>query len=168
MTKPKQQVDDPGEVVMSNGEINDILVYVQRHPDKEIKEVAAVFGRHQSTIRRMLAKYKSTTVLARQTILSRASELVDRVLEKADVDQLIDVLQRSNIGVLEPIKTGGGGGNTNVGVLVSVNPSNLAAVDASTYDSGRHLGPATTTDGEIIKPKRIQVGPTPIGEFAGS
>jgi len=158
--------DDGGGAVMSAGEINDILIYVQKHPDKDIKLVAKEFGRHPDTIRRLLAKYKSTTTLALHTIRARANELVERVLEKADVDQLIDVLQRSNVGVLDPLKTAGGGGGTSVGVLVSVNPGNLAAVDASTYDSGRHSLPETT-DGEVIKPRKVQLGPTPLGEFAG-
>jgi len=149
-------------LAMSNGEKSDILSYIQKFPDKPLSEVARHFARSESAIRELIAKLKPTTALAHATLLARASELIDKVIDKADVDQIIDLLQRPNVGVLAPMAAKGGGSSTNVGLFVSVSPSNLPAIDASTYQDGKHL-PVETVDDRPSK--RIRVGTQQLGEF---
>lgn len=147
---------------MTDGEKNDILVFVKRHPRMTLMDIAREFGRDVTTITRLLRSLKPTTELARATLLSRASELVDRVTEKADIDQVIDILSRPNIGVLDPIvgKSGGGGGGVNV--LVSVQAGSLAALTETPE--------VPALDGETVEEapgrvKRISIDNTPVGEF---
>lgn len=160
-----------GEIVMSPGEKSDILAFIQKFPNKSVKDVAKEFGRAETTIRELIRRYKPTTTLARATLLAKASELVDTVLEKADVDQMIDLLQRPNMGVLEPVaaKGGAGGGGNNVGIMVSVTPAHLAAVDASTYGDGVHAEPAEiveSTDPAVLTTKMVKLGSRAVGEIA--
>lgn len=148
---------------MSPGEKNDILSYVKKHPEKTIRQVATEFGRTADTVSRLLKDLRPTTELARATLLSRAHELVERVTEKADVDQLIDVLSRPNVGVLEPIASKAGGGGTSVGILVSVNQGTLAAVTQS-------QPVLAAADAELIpekEGKRISIGSVPVGQLYG-
>lgn len=150
-------------IQVSSGEKNDILIASQS--GKTIKEIAFSFGRDQSTISKILKDLRPTTALARATILAKASELVDRVLEKADVDQAIDILQRANIGVLEPLAKGGGGSGGNVGILVSVSPGSLPAVDAAVYTDGKRQ---LQSEAEVVDGRAIRVGSLNVGQFAGS
>lgn len=149
--------------MLTPGEKNDILdAFVNKK--KTIQAISKEFGRDCSTIARLLKDYKPTTLLARASLQARASELVDRVLEKADVDQLIDILQRPNIGVLDPVAPRGGGGGTNVGILVSVTPASLPAVDAATYTDGK---PVLQAGEDIIEGKSVRVGGAVVGQLAG-
>lgn len=141
---------------ISPGEKNDILVALAK-PGATFKGVAKEFGRDESTISRLAAQFKPTDALARATLMARLSEMVDRVCEKADVDQLISILSRSNIGVLAPEVKGGSPGVNNQ-ILVSVNPGSLAAVNE---EFGRPaLPPADGPDAG----RAIQVGSVLLGE----
>lgn len=145
---------------MSDGEINDILVYVKRNPHRTLAEVSAEFGRDIHTISKLLKRLRPTTELARATLLSRANELVTRVADKADIDQLIDVLSRPNVGVLDPVANKGGGG-AHVGILVSVSPAHLAALTPAAPEPLTIDAPAQPMGGV----KKVGVGSVPVGQF---
>lgn len=152
-------------IVMDDGEKNDILTYVKKYPQKTIREVAREFGRDESTISRLLKQFRPTTELARATILARASQLVERVADKADVDQLIDILSRPNVGVLEPVAgKGGGSGGANVGILVSVQQGSLAAIATNTETVPAAIDGETVPEGGG---KRISMGSVPVGQLYG-
>lgn len=122
--------------VMSDGEKEDILKYL--HTGKTIKETAYHFGRHENSIRELVKKLRPTTQLARSLILARASELTEKVLEKADVDQLIDILSRPNVGVFDPAPSAKGGGLGGGGnILINIQAGSLAAVNESEYVEGQ-------------------------------
>lgn len=141
---------------MSPGEKSDILEYLEK--GKSIKEAAIEFGRDPSSISELVRAMRPTTALARATLKAKASELVDRVLEKADVDQLLDVLSRPNLGVLESIPNGKmGGGPIQIGVAVSVAPGSLPAVNEAEFIEGqRRLNPQP--DDIAVKPVKIGSG----------
>ena len=143
---------------MSEGEKNDILAYVKRYPKRTLVEVAEEFGRTAETIAGLLKSLRPTTELARATLLSRANELVTKVVDKADVDQIIDVLSRTNVGVLDPIAKGRG--DTNVGIMVSVQQGSLAAVTVPAIE-----GETVEEDPPPGKARKISVGNTPVGQF---
>lgn len=84
-----------------------------------VGSIAEKMGRSSSTISRFIAEMASTTVLAEATLKRDSIKLVERIIKKADVKESIDVLSRTNIGVLAPVKTisqGGGGIEVSVGV----------------------------------------------------
>lgn len=151
----KRTANSSSAIRMSEGEKNDILV-AWKTGKKTPQMLAREFGRDESTIHRLIAEFRPTTELAKAKILSQASALVDRVLEKADVDQLIDLLQRPNIGVLDPMvdpkKAGGGPG----GVLVNVQAGSLAAVNVLEYSQNALPTPDDDPTGSV---KNVQLGP---------
>lgn len=148
--------------VMSDGEKNDILIEAQK--GTPIREIARMFGRDFATVTKLLKGLKSSTTLARAMVAARSAELVARVLEKADVDQAIDILQRANVGVLEPLAKGGGGGGNHVGILVSVSPGSLPAVDSTVYTDGQRQLQQET---DSVSARAVRVGGVNLGQFAG-
>src|SRR4051812_20256236 len=146
---------------LSPGEKSDILDFIEK--GKSVQEAAAEFGRDVSTIRQLLLELRPTTTLARATLRARSAEILDHVIDKGDVDQLIDLLSRPNVGVLDVTPTPKGGGvSVGWGIAVSVSPGSFPAVNEVDFIDGQkrvqgELNPA----GES---KRISVG-APVGEF---
>lgn len=146
---------------VSDGEKEDILVFLKS--GKSIKETAYHFGRSADTIRDLLKSLRPTTELARATLRARAMELTDRVIEKADTDQLIDILSRPNVGVFDPApsaKGAGGGGN----VLINIQAGSLAAVNEAEYIEGQKEKSIDNPDGSG---KNLMVGGESIGQLYG-
>lgn len=71
------------------------------------KYIAKVQGRSPEAIKYFLKKLRSTKTLAKMKLEAGLSKMVDRVIEKAPTTELIDILSRPNIGILEPAKRGG-------------------------------------------------------------
>lgn len=143
---------------VSRGEQNDIWLALQEK-GATIQSVAGIFGRHIDTVATIQRKFRSTTALASARIRAKALDLVDKVIEKGEVDQIIDVLSRPNIGVLDPVNKGGTSGGLNGGIHVSVGIGSLAAVSVEATPNAPISLPEASIDGEIVK-----VGPTVMGE----
>lgn len=91
--------------------------------DLELRTVAGVIYRH-----------RPTTEIARLKLRAAASELVDRVVAKANVQEAIDLLSRKELGVLTPMKTGGGGpGSGGGGLFLSVQADSCGAVKVGMF-----------------------------------
>jgi transposase-like protein len=146
---------------MSAGEKNDILVALAK-PGATAAAVAKEFGRDISTINRLIAQFKPTDALARATLMSRLSEMVERVVDKADVDQLISVLSRSNVGILAPENKSTGGSGPNI-YLSSVQVGTLAAVN-SDFKSPDAIEGTVVNSGGPAEGRPIRVGAQLMGE----
>lgn len=100
-------------------EISDIMqrfkLYVLRDKlsaPEACKRIGAEFGRHETTIRALIERLRPTNNLATDYLRSQSLRMAMKVVRRANVSELIDVLSRPNIGVLEPVKQSGkdGGG----------------------------------------------------------
>lgn len=112
-----------------------------------IKAICFDTGRDKVTIYRLIAAFADSSGLATRYVKSQAMTMIKKIVEKGDVDQLIDVVSRPNIGVLQPIIKG----NNAPQILVSV-----------TRDSLGGVSPTPAIEGEILGTvKRITEGFTP-------
>lgn len=87
--------------------------------------VAQQVGRDAKTIASLIQRLRPTTDLARMYFRAKAFKMAKRIVKKASPSELIDVLQRPSIGVLDPIKkidTGPGG------FFLSVNAESCGSV----------------------------------------
>lgn len=149
---------------MSAGEKSDIIEFIES--GKTIKEAAYEFGRDESTVRDLMLSLRPTTALARATLKARAAEITERILDKADVDQLIDVASRPNVGVLDVIPaTRGGGVNVGLGIAVSVSPGSLSAVNETEFIEGQRRKSEELGEGPTGAVKRVLQGSVAVGEF---
>lgn len=85
-------------------------------------------GVDASSVRYHVKQLKSTVALAKLKIKAKASAMVDRIIEKAPTSELIDILSRPNIGVLEPAQKGGQGSG---GFMLTVAMDSCGAVRAT-------------------------------------
>lgn len=91
---------------------------------KTVPQVAYATGRDQSTINRLRVRYAPENKLAIRLLRANALKLAKRVIDRASVEEAIDVLSRPNIDVLKPItKTA----EINNGVYISVQNTSLGA-----------------------------------------
>lgn len=91
-------------------------------------EAAERVGVMPADVRHHVTALRSTVKLAQMKIRAKASVMVDRIVEKAPTSELIDILSRPNVGVLEPSQKGGQGGG---GFILSVGLDSLGGVRAT-------------------------------------
>lgn len=89
---------------------------------------AEIVGVMPADVRHHVTALRSTVALARMKIRAKASVMVDRIVEKAPTSELIDILSRPNVGVLEPAQKGAQGGG---GFILSVGLDSLGGVRAT-------------------------------------
>lgn len=127
MSNPIDDTDDPSEGVKGTAltmtEKNLILEMRFKHL-KSAKTIAYELGRNRKTIDRFIHSMTDSTPLATAMIKASAHHLVKRVLDKADVNQALDILSRPNIGVLKPINRQADGPQ----IMISVNQESLGGV----------------------------------------
>lgn len=87
--------------------------------------VGAQVGRDKKVIAGIIQRLKPTTDLARMYFRAKAYKMAKRVVAKASPGELMDVLQRPSIGVLDPVKKIEGGGG---GFFLSVSTESCGAV----------------------------------------
>ena len=144
---------------VSDGEKSDIIIELRK--GRSVQEVARLFGRDESTITRIVKELKPTKALAQAKLEASLATLVDKVIDKADVNQIVDILSRPNIGVLEaPVKAGGGAGGPNIGISVQV--GSLAAVNPNEY--AKPQVETVDTQGTLEDGKNIRLGPLQVGQ----
>lgn len=71
---------------------------------------------------------RSTVRLAKMRILAKSSAMVNKIIDKAPTGELIDILSRPNVGVLEPAQKGAQGSG---GFILSVAMDSCGAVRAT-------------------------------------
>lgn len=126
-------------------DINEILNRYKRLTKQEgrsISEACATIAeeRHRSpdSIRTLIRRFQPNVDGAEAYVRANALRLAMRVVRKATVDQSIDILSRSNVGVLAPKQEGGGAGG---GFFLSVQADScgamvkVAAVQPGTLES---------------------------------
>ena len=87
---------------------------------KDPSKIAMVLGRNVSTIQRFKNSMIDSTAYAKAIFKHNAATLAERVVEKANVREALDVLSRPDIGVIAPpVGSGGVGGSFGVSVSVS-------------------------------------------------
>lgn len=113
-------------------EISDIisafkrLTTVQNVPIGEAcAQIAGDYGRTKDVIYALVRRFVPSVDAADAFLKANALRLAMRVVRKADVDQAIDVLSRSNIGVLAPKQEAGGNAG---GFFLSVTAETCGAV----------------------------------------
>lgn len=88
-------------------------------------EIARDYDRTQDTVYNLVRRFIPSVEAADSYLKANALRLAMRVVRKANVDQSIDILSRSNIGALAPAKTESGGGG---GFFLSVQADTCGAV----------------------------------------
>lgn len=113
-------------------DINEILNRFKRLTKQEgrsISEACATIAeeRHRSpdSIRTLIRRFQPNVDGAEAYVRANALRLAMRVVRKATVDQSIDILSRSNVGVLAPKQEGGGAGG---GFFLSVQADSCGAM----------------------------------------
>lgn len=103
------------------------------------ERVAAIMGIKPNTVFRAQQRLLSTTDLATDILKSNAAKLALRLVRKAGPDQAIEILSRTNMGVLAPAKESNGGGGTQF--IIGVQADSLGAVKV-----GVQIGPSPTAE----------------------
>lgn len=98
-----------------------------------LNQIGQQLHRHHDTIRQAIEPFMDSTELAQQRLRGAALQLVERVIEGADVDQALDVLSRPNVGVLQPVAQQGNSSNVqvNIGILPPGCEQGVAVIEAS-------------------------------------
>lgn len=86
--------------------------------------VARKMAVSEDTVKKYWKEYRSTAKLATRKIQAKSSAIVETVLKEASPGELIDLLSRPNIGVLEPMRQG----NQGSGFIVSVSADSCGGV----------------------------------------
>lgn len=89
------------------------------------KSLAAKLDRDWKTIAGAVNRLMPTVDLAKMRLRAGASRMARRIINRGSTSELIDVLSRPNIGVLDPIKSEKGQGG---GFFMSVEMDSLGAV----------------------------------------
>ena len=89
------------------------------------KDISFELGRDIQSIYRVARKYHPTTKLATRLILANSERLAKRIIDKANVEESIDILSRPNVDVLKPVIREA---PVNVGFFTSVSLDAVGAV----------------------------------------
>lgn len=92
------------------------------------KAAAQAVGVTAAMVQQHVKALRSTVRLAKMKILAKSSAMVDKIVEKAPTNELIDILSRPNVGVLEPAQKGQ---QSNGGFILSVAMDSCGAVRAT-------------------------------------
>jgi hypothetical protein len=97
------------------------------HPLTETyKIIGEAVDRDFKVVCDVVKRYLPTTDLATAIFRAKAADMAMKVVRKGSVAETINILERPNIGVLEPLKKGGDNGEG--GFVLSVSADSLGAV----------------------------------------
>lgn len=129
-------------------------------PAEAYSKISENTGREIDNVRKFIRSMRDTTTLATRVIRARSSQLVEKVLRKADPALLVDILQRPNIGVLKPVVKEP---VAQIGIFVSTGRDSLGAtgtasgadplnyIDAETVEAERKLIEGEVNGAEPVK-----------------
>lgn len=89
---------------------------------------ARAVGVSTAEVKQHVVALRSTVRLAKMRLLAKSSAMVDKIIDKAPTGELIDILSRPNVGVLEPAQKGAQGAG---GFILSVAMDSCGAVRAT-------------------------------------
>lgn len=89
------------------------------------RAVGAIIGKPPVMVAKLVQRMRPTTDLARMYFRAKAYKMAKKVVAKANVSEIVDVLSRPNIGVLDAVKKVEGG---NGGFFLTVNADSCGAV----------------------------------------
>lgn len=115
-----------GEISLMMGMFNRLHVKEGMALTETYKTIGEAVGRDFKTVCDVIKRYLPTTDLGTAILRANAADMALKIVKKGTVAELIDVLERPNIGVLDPIKKGGGEDNS--GFVLSVTADTLGAV----------------------------------------
>lgn len=97
--KAMREDQDEKEKVSGSLSLDEQVLILQSHFDHGIgvKIIAKQLGRNHSVVSRFLAKYRSTASLAKMHLQNNAERLARRIVQEADVDQSLEVLDRMDV-----------------------------------------------------------------------
>ena len=113
------------------------------------------FGRSKEVVYSLIRRFIPSVDGAEAYVKSQALRLAMRVVRKANVDQAINILERSNIGVLAPTAESQG----QTGFFLSVKAENLGAVSiqaAMVTNGGAQVLPSTPSSGASGNDERYE------------
>jgi hypothetical protein len=90
------------------------------------KVIGEAVGRDHKTVCDVIKRYLPTTDLATAILRAGAVDMAQKIIKKGTVSEMIDVLERPNIGVLDPVKKGTNDNDS--GFVLSVSADSLGAV----------------------------------------
>lgn len=129
----------PSGIAIQPDEIQQILdEYADcRKKGREIMESYRLIGtfhsRDPKLIQQIVARHKPTTDLAKMYFRSKAYRMAKRIVAKGSPSELIDILERPGIGVLDTIKKIEGGTG---GFFLTVNAESCGAVKVGVLQPG--------------------------------
>lgn len=135
----------PVRMEIDKGEALDILELMEESLKRgyslaqTYRWIGRMQGRNPKTIENFIRRNRSTVEYAKMKLRGAASDIVDKIIDKAPTHELIDILSRPNIGVLDPIKKVEGGG----GFILNVSAESCGAVKIGVV----HNQIGVTTDG---------------------
>ena len=123
-----------GEISLMMGMFNKLHRIDGTPLTETYKIIGEAVGRDHKTVCDAIHRYLPTTDLGTAILRAHSADMAMKIVKKGTVSELIDVLERPNIGVLEPVKKGGGEENT--GVMLSVSVESLGVVKAGVSIGG--------------------------------
>lgn len=124
-----------------------VVKYIKQ--GRENAWIAGVLGWSLDEVRDTRAIFFPTKGLAQDYLKANALKLAIRIVEDANVEEAIGILERPNIGVLEPVQKGGG---TKIGFFSNINMGSLGGVQP--VESGLVI--------EVGEDLPVEIGPVPV------
>ena len=115
-----------GEISLMMGMFNKLHRVDGMPLTETYKVIGDAVNRDFKTVCDVIKRYLPTTDLGTAILRANAADMALKIVKKGTVAELIDVLERPNIGVLDPVKKGGGEAET--GFVLSVSADSLGAV----------------------------------------
>lgn len=98
-------------------------------------QIGEATGRGHKTVCDVIKRYLPTTDLATAVFKAGAADMARKIVKKGTVSEHIGILERPNIGVLEPVRKGSDLGDS--GFQLSVSADSLGAVKVGVNIGGR-------------------------------
>ena len=113
--KRSQRMSSPAYRRVSHQQLT--LIFQLADAGRSHLQIAQGVGVHPSTVSRTLEKYADTRVLAKRIAFNAAAPLMERVLRDSDVNQALEVLDRTEALPRRIVDTGA---NTRVNIVIGM------------------------------------------------
>lgn len=132
--------------------------------------IGKMYGRDPGVVRLTIRRLLPTTDIATDLLRAKAHHLTRRLIRKANTTEILDILSRPNIGVLEPIKkVDSGSGNIIIGVSMESCGAVNIGVQHGENERNRPEAPTAQiggASGEETRPRAFDTDEYPAPERA--